>query len=205
MLAPVDAPEERKLRSDARRNRAAMIKAARKVFAQHGVDAPLDLVARTAGVGRATQHRHFPTREKLLSAIFEDNFDQIAEIGAQAAPEEAYAKMLLETIAILFRDRGFMELMDHRVPEEAQHEMARRFIELMTPPLRRAQKAGLVRGDLRPEDTMLLVDMLAGAAQPPGRRRQEYRMDRALHIVLEAIEPEGEPRPPLAVPRSLVR
>jgi hypothetical protein len=36
---------------------------------------------------------------------------------------------------------------------------------------------------------MLLVDMLAGAAQPTGRRRPEYRMDRALHIVLEAIEP----------------
>jgi AcrR family transcriptional regulator len=169
-----------------------MIKAARTVFAQYGVDAPLDLVARAAGVGRATQHRHFPTREQLLIAIFEDNFDQLCEAGREAAPEEAYAKMLLTTVEILFRDRGFMELMDHRVPEEAQQEMARRYIELMTPPLRRAQKAGLVRRDLRPEDTLLLVDMLAGAAQPPGRRRHDYRMDRALHIVLEALEPGGE-------------
>jgi AcrR family transcriptional regulator len=180
------------LRSDARRNRDAMIDAARQVFAEHGVDAPLDLIAKTAGVGRATQHRHFPTREGLLVAIFEDNLEQLAEIACDAEPEQAYVKLLLATVEIVFRDRGFMELLDRRVPLEAQQDMARRYIEMTSEPLRLAQEAGSVRQDLEPEDTLLLVDMLGGVAQPSGRTRPSYRMERALKIVLAAIEPDED-------------
>jgi AcrR family transcriptional regulator len=177
------------LRSDARRNRDAMIKAARAVFAEHGVDAPLDLVARTAGVGRATQHRHFPTREGLLTAIFEDNLDQLEQVVRDSEPDQAYVNVLLATVEILFRDRGFMELFDRRVPLEAQQDMGRRYIQMTSKLLRRAQKAGHVRADLKPEDTLLLIDMLGGVAQPSGRARQNYRTERALQIVLATIEP----------------
>jgi AcrR family transcriptional regulator len=169
-----------------------MIRAAREVFAEHGVDAPLDMVAKAAGVGRATQHRHFPGREGLLLAIFQDNLDQLEKVAREAAPEKAYIEIVLATVEILFRDRGFMELFDGRVPLEAQEGMARRFIKLASKPLRRAQEAGCVRRDLKPEDTLLLVDMLAGVAQPAGRARHNYRMDRALQIVMQSIEPAGE-------------
>jgi AcrR family transcriptional regulator len=184
----VDAPAK-PLRADARRNREAMIETARALFATHGVDAPMDLVARTAGVARSTQHRHFPTRESLLQAIFEENLDQLEAVAREAEPDAAYVELLRATVDIMFRDRGFMEMMDRSVPVAAQAQMGRRYMKLISGPLRRAQKAGVVRPDLKPADTLLLVDMLYGAAQPVGRERQSYRMDRALNIILQHIEP----------------
>jgi AcrR family transcriptional regulator len=185
---------EKPLRSDARRNREAMVKAAREVFAEHGVDAPLDLVARAAGVGRATQHRHFPTRDSLLLAIFEDNLETLERLAEEADPKEAYVELLLATVGMHDRDRAFLELIDRRVPPEIQESMAQRFLGLMGVHLRRAQRAGRVRRDLTTEDTLLLVDMLGGAAHPPGNSRPDGRMDRALQIVLDSITPAGGQR-----------
>lgn len=41
-------------------------------FAAHGTDASLEDVARRAGVGIGTLYRHFPNRQALMSAVFED-------------------------------------------------------------------------------------------------------------------------------------
>lgn len=179
----------RMLRADARRNRAAMIRAAREVFAEQGIDAPLDLIARTAGVGRGTQHRHFPTREALLVALFEENLEDLAAVVRDADPDEGYVALLHATVGQLQRDRGFIELSDRHVPPEVKEDLAGRFLALAAKPLRRAQKAGRVRPDLKPEDTLLLVAMVSGAAQAFGRTRPERRMEKALAIVLEHIAP----------------
>ena len=47
-------PAEKPVRKDAALNRAAVLEAARAVFADQGLDAPLDLIAERAGVGRGT-------------------------------------------------------------------------------------------------------------------------------------------------------
>jgi serine phosphatase RsbU (regulator of sigma subunit) len=59
---------ERRLRSDAALNRAKIIDAARRALADHD-DASMRAIAETAGVGRGTVHRHFPTREALMDAV----------------------------------------------------------------------------------------------------------------------------------------
>lgn len=164
-----------------------MLRAAREVFAEQGIDAPLDLIARTAGVGRGTQHRHFPNREALLVALFEENLEDLAEVVREAEPEEAYVALLSAAVGQLQRDRGFLELSDRRVPQEVQEELAGRLLKLAAKPLRRAQKAGRVRQDIKPQDTLLLVAMVAGAAHATGRSGPERRMERALAIVLEHI------------------
>lgn len=56
-------------RADARRNRALILDAAKTAFARDGIDASLDEVARSAGVGPGTLYRHFPTREHLLGEL----------------------------------------------------------------------------------------------------------------------------------------
>lgn len=56
-------------RADARRNREAILDAAKVAFARNGVETSLDQLARTAGVGPGTLYRHFPTREHLLSEV----------------------------------------------------------------------------------------------------------------------------------------
>src|SRR6185436_13456757 len=59
----------RPLRKDAQRNRAALLDAARLVFAQEGLDAALEGIARRAGVAIGTLYRHFPTRMDLVGAV----------------------------------------------------------------------------------------------------------------------------------------
>jgi AcrR family transcriptional regulator len=63
------------MRADARRNHEALLDAGKAVFARSGVDAPLDEVAREAGVGQGTLYRRFPTREHLFVAIMQDRVE----------------------------------------------------------------------------------------------------------------------------------
>jgi AcrR family transcriptional regulator len=79
------------LRADAARNRAALIDAAFDTFCQRGLDAPLAAVARRAGVGTATLHRHFPTRDALVEAVLVDRFDRYARtVEAALAADDAW-------------------------------------------------------------------------------------------------------------------
>jgi AcrR family transcriptional regulator len=67
------------LRADARRNRDAILRAAREVFEVDGIFAPIDGIATAAGVGNATLYRNFPTRDDLLAAVVEDMVRELVE------------------------------------------------------------------------------------------------------------------------------
>jgi AcrR family transcriptional regulator len=69
------------VRADARRNYETLLAAAKDVFAEDGPDAPLDDIARRAGLGNATLYRHFPTRRDLLVAVYAD---EVADLCAYA-------------------------------------------------------------------------------------------------------------------------
>lgn len=65
--------------ADARRNRRRLVETARLVFAERGLDAPLDEIARRADVGNATLYRHFPDRRELVAAVFVDAMQEIVD------------------------------------------------------------------------------------------------------------------------------
>lgn len=69
------------MRADARRNYERILAAAAAEVAVTGADASLEKIARDAGVGSATLHRHFPTRQALLEALFHD---RVEDLCAQA-------------------------------------------------------------------------------------------------------------------------
>jgi AcrR family transcriptional regulator len=69
---------ERSMRADAIRSRERVLEAAVELIARDGAGASLEAIARAAGVGSATLHRHFPNRWALLEAIFKDRAAQIA-------------------------------------------------------------------------------------------------------------------------------
>src|SRR4029450_3200501 len=71
----------RRRRADARRNTELLLAAAKEVFDEHGVDAPLDDIARRAGVGNATMYRHFPTRRELIVAVYAEEVPQLCDRG----------------------------------------------------------------------------------------------------------------------------
>src|ERR671910_1893131 len=73
------------LRADARRNRDAVLAAARERFGECGLECQMEDIARTAGVGVGTVYRHFPTKGDLIGALVSDRFQRLPD-GAPEAP-----------------------------------------------------------------------------------------------------------------------
>src|SRR6201996_3389453 len=81
------------MRADAQRNVAALLEAAKTVFARSGVDAPAKEIADRAGVGVGTLYRHFPQRSDLVKAVLQHGIDACAEAALTAAREPGAAAL----------------------------------------------------------------------------------------------------------------
>jgi AcrR family transcriptional regulator len=85
-------PPVRPLRRDAQRNRDAILAAARQLFCDHGLEAPLEQIARRAGVGIATLYRRFPSRVELLDGFRADRAHPLPQ--PPLAPRQVHRAML---------------------------------------------------------------------------------------------------------------
>jgi AcrR family transcriptional regulator len=171
------------LRADARRNRRRILAAAREVFADHGIDAPMATVARRAGVGVATLYRRFPTRDALVRAAFAHQMDTCAQAlkDALADPDPWRGfQRLVETVCELQREeRGFPAAFVAAFPDCAQeHARAREEAERDFATLvRRAQAAGRLRRDFHPSDlTVALLAHCGLVSALPGDREASRRL-----------------------------
>src|SRR3954470_18110866 len=108
------------LRADAARNRNALLAAAAKVMSEHGLDAPLDEIAREAGVGNATLYRHFPTRCALVAEVFAATLRTVAAAGGEALTDPDPWHAFTTHIGFLCRlqatDRGLADLLTTAIP-----------------------------------------------------------------------------------------
>lgn len=102
----------RERRSDARRNVAAILEAARTVLAADP-SASMGTIAAAAGVHRATVHRHFPAREDLLVTLHERALQEcLAAVTAARAAGGPLGEVLRRTTV------AFLEIGDrYRTPE----------------------------------------------------------------------------------------
>src|SRR4029450_1120707 len=75
-------------RADARRNREAIIAAAKRLFADEGLDAQMPDVAKAAKVGVGRVYRTFPTKEDLIAALAGDRFERLAEKAREGTAAE---------------------------------------------------------------------------------------------------------------------
>jgi AcrR family transcriptional regulator len=170
-------------RRDARRNRELLIEAAHEVFTEQGLEAPLDVIARRAGIGNATLYRHFPSRAALVDAVFRDMLTDTMTIGEEVrAVEDAWEALTgyLEAVfTVLAADRGANDLMTTHLEGvealESVHAHNRQTIELL---LSRGRDQGTVRADVTTEDVLFslaalgrAVPALASAAAPEAWRR----------------------------------
>ena len=85
----------RTMRADARRNRDKIVEVARQVFREKGYDAPLDEIARRAGVGAGTLYRHFPSRDDLHDAVMQAWVDKVETATEKALAHEGDAREVL--------------------------------------------------------------------------------------------------------------
>ncbi|MET8011935.1 TetR family transcriptional regulator [Streptomyces sp. NPDC005271] len=187
--------KETPLRRDAQRNREMLIAAAREIYADQGVDAPLDDIARRAGVGSATLYRRFAGRAELIEAVFGDSLRDIlraAQDARKSADAWAGLTAYLERIfRLLAGDRGTNDLMTtgiQGVPSlDALREENARTIGAL---LRRAQEQGAIRDDVTAEDLLFLLAAL-GRAVPGSATAAPQAWRRYLALLLEGIRPEG--------------
>ena len=175
------------LRTDARRNRERIVAAARRCFAEHGLEVGVDEIARQAGVGMGTLYRRFPTKTSLIHAIFEQSLDELqpAIDRALAAddPWEGFVELLLAGVAQQARDHGFGQMVVLRLgPEAVPEDTRRRFLAPLGELLARAQAAGTVRRDITAGDVPAIVRMagataLGGDPAPDCRRHAGLLLD----------------------------
>ncbi|MFE9372536.1 TetR/AcrR family transcriptional regulator [Streptomyces sp. NPDC006711] len=168
MVRPKSEKKSPPLRRDAARNRDLLVAAARALFAEQGINVPLDEIAKRAGVGNATLYRRFPTRGDLVEAVFHDDLTEVMASGERAlAAEDAWGALTtyLEGVcALLARDRGIGDLMTTGIEGAPTldaihvHNYATQS-ELM----RRAAAAGQLRTDVVPEDLLFALSALGGS------------------------------------------
>jgi AcrR family transcriptional regulator len=83
------------VRADAKRNYDKIVEVARQIFREKGYDAPLDEIAKKAGVGAGTLYRHFPTRDALLDAVMQAWVDSVAIATEKALAREGAPRDVL--------------------------------------------------------------------------------------------------------------
>ena len=157
---------EKPLRSDAQRNRDRIVAAAREVFAEHGLDAPVEEIARAAEVGVGTLYRRFPAKEDLIDAVFEDTLGELATIARVALAAdtgwEGFCTFVERVVELNAANRGLHGLMGSQEHGRARIEAIRRRMRpLVGRLISRAQAEGTLRPDFKGED-MRMVFAAAG-------------------------------------------
>ena len=165
------------LRRDARQNVEKLTAAAVTVFRDQGFHAPLEEVARTAGVSIGTLYNRFGTREALIEVaapvIAADHPGRLAaEAQAQPDPWARFVFYVTALMELQAASPPVDDIMARRYPESEQlaHQCevamrhARRFIE-------EAQAASHLRADFGPADLLTLFRAGSGIAGDDAWRR----------------------------------
>jgi AcrR family transcriptional regulator len=168
---PADAAREgtgagRPLRADAVRNREKVLQAARHLFAESGYGVPLDEIAVRARVGPGTVYRHFPTKEALFEAVVTARLeDLVADARSRADSTDPGASFFGFLARIAEESAAKRDLPDAISIAGSLRDDLNAAIDVL---LRRAQRAGAVRGEVRTADLIVLLKgMFAALADVP--------------------------------------
>lgn len=159
------------LRADAQRNKVAILRAAREVFGERGLDAPLEEVALRAGVGSATLYRRFPSKVHLIEAVFEKEmraYTSAVETGIEDSdPWHGFVSTIMAICEMQAADRALADLVTMTPPSQAavMQDVAARGSELIHRLVERAHASGDLRPDFTPQDVVLLFMSNAGVVR----------------------------------------
>ncbi|OZV77344.1 TetR family transcriptional regulator [Micromonospora echinospora] len=156
------------MRADARRNYELLLAVAAEAVAEHGADASLEQIARTAGVGSGTVRRHFPTRHALLEAVFRERIDALCahagELAGKPDPRAALVDFLIAITRAAATIRGLAEALN-RGRTEGVYCASDQLSEAGEPLVRRAAEAGVLAPDVTFADLSTLVTGIALATE----------------------------------------
>lgn len=165
---------ERRVRVDVQRNLDALLQAAKAVFADAGVDAPVRDIAEKAGVGVGTLYRHFPQRADLIAAVCRREIDACADaapvLAAEYAPFDALAEWMQRYAAFIATKRGLAAALHSGDPafDSLPAYFDKRLYPAVTSLFEAAAKASAVRTDVDPKDLLGAVASLCMSAHDQG-------------------------------------
>lgn len=155
--------EAKPVRKDVARNRALLIESAKAVFAEQGLDATLDDIAKHAGVGTGTAYRHFPNKQAIAAEVLAQASGSMTEDAERALeiddPWLAITTFFETIIGRAAVNRGLHESL--AIPREPHEVLVRQqLIDAVTTLFARAKAAGVIRADADPTDAGAVLAML---------------------------------------------
>jgi AcrR family transcriptional regulator len=183
------------VRSDAVRNRARVLEAARVLVAREGAEVRMDAIAARAGVAVGTLYRHFATKEALVAAIVDDSVDTLADraeqalasVRAGANPWEQLEQLIRGVAQSYAQDRALKAAAislgaDVHVDPKEGGTAAARAMAAAGQVLERAREDGTARHDVTTDDLLVVLTQVPDeAVTGPGS------LDRYLRVVLNGI------------------
>lgn len=181
---------ERTLRADASASITRILAAARGVFADEDGAGTLNRIAKEARVGIATVYRHFPTREVLARAVYDDLITAeiaplISEFERSDTPRDVLLDMCENLLDVLDRQRGLVLSLTNLAQITA--ELLTRDLDTIADAVARAQHAGNLRPDLTATDIPNLLAMVISGLQGTSLDRTTRR--RYLSLLLDGLNP----------------
>lgn len=192
----MSAPDQVSRRSDARRNREAILAAAGEMFAESGEVAMYE-VARRAGVGQATLYRNFPDRNALVAALAVGWIEELERVAAEHAGEpEGFLVLLRAMVDSAARFHGLVDCAQGSPDASELAPLQLRLVRLVKRSLNEAKRAGLVRRDLTVDDVLLLLAMVEGAfRREPDAAGRAAAASRVLSLALAGLTAAPQPVP----------
>lgn len=191
------------MRADAERNRERVLDAAREVFAEQGLDASTNEIARRAGVGVATLFRRFPSRDDLIGAVFAEKMAAYLAAAEEALAQpdawDGFCGYIERVCRMQADDRGFADVLTLTFPTAKGLEDERdRAAHALTELIERAQAAGRLRKDFVHQDVPLILMANAGVVTAT-RDAAPDAWSRLVGYLLQAFAAEATaplPKPP---------
>ncbi|MET8875337.1 TetR/AcrR family transcriptional regulator [Nocardia sp. NPDC004278] len=150
----------RPMRADARRNYERIVTTAQEAFAEQGPEAPLEEIARRAGVGIGTLYRHFPSREVLVEAVYRSSIEQLSarahDLLETRPAAEAFEQWLREQVQWVMDNRSLATTLKAGMDKGSPtFQLCRTLItDAAGALLQAAQDAGEIRRDIEPRDLL---------------------------------------------------
>ncbi|GAA1948873.1 helix-turn-helix domain-containing protein [Microbacterium deminutum] len=185
------------MRADAEANRERVLDAAAEVFVEHGIEAPFNLIAERAGVGKGTLYRHFIDREALMQGLadrLQRRYAEIAEAAESAATGWDGLAIYLDGVTAMYFDTPWVVVSRARARRVAStNGRAEQDFRVV---LERAWAEGSLRSDVDLTDLAFVTSALGGLARLPEPLRSVI-VGRMRGILFDGLRAEGSPRPPL--------
>ncbi len=192
------AVEDRPLRADAARNVERILRAAREVYGELGPDAPVEAVARHAGVGERTLYRRFPAKADLVRAALDQSIAEdltpVIESARRADDPLGGLTQLIEA-AISLGAREHNLLTAARRAGSLTSDISVSLNEALGELAREGQRVGSIRADLVADDLPRLVAMLFGVLSTMDAASDGWRRYVALAIDAISVN-KRQPLPP---------